>query len=359
MRSSRIGIFVLFILAATVLSGCSFYNRVRARQNLVDGASAYKNRKFDEAEKRFRYAASLDPNGDTEEGRTAQLSLARTLHSKFIGDRSRKDWAEEALNEYKKSLPQFLKDYKDTSAAYESNKGDDKAVRRFVNAISSISSTTGAIASLYDALGQADKSKEWQNEVAASADYPASARARAYSALASKANTCANDISDNDKTKKTVTGKDGKQAYQYVKPESADDFAKLKQCTAEGTDLVAKAIALEPAEVKNFASFNIEGSSDIQLMLMSELSKAFESVRSYKAAMLNQTIRIAEMDGNNADRDKFKAEYETAKTNFSALSDFGKKLQAEIEKRAAAKEAAENPAAAQAANAANTGGDKK
>src|SRR3954453_19603278 len=104
MRFSRFG--VLAFIAFTVLLGanCSYYNRVMARKNLVDGAKAYKDRKFPEAEARFRYAASLDPNGDTVEGRTAQLSLARTLHSEYIGNRQNKELAQSALNEYKKSL---------------------------------------------------------------------------------------------------------------------------------------------------------------------------------------------------------------------------------------------------------------
>ncbi len=104
MRFSRFG--VVAVIAVTVLLGanCSYYNKVMARKNLVDGAKAYKDRKFPEAEARFRYAASLDPKGETIEGRTAQLSLARTLHSEYIGNRGKKEFAQEALEEYKKSL---------------------------------------------------------------------------------------------------------------------------------------------------------------------------------------------------------------------------------------------------------------
>ena len=132
MRLSRF--WILLLISITVLLGtnCSYYNQVMARKNLVDGSKAYKDRKFAEAEKLFRYAASLDPNGTSVEGRTAQLSLARTLHSEYIGDRGNKGKADEALNEYKKSLPQTLNDLKTVSADYEKNKTVESSQKMYL-----------------------------------------------------------------------------------------------------------------------------------------------------------------------------------------------------------------------------------
>ncbi|MDQ3372655.1 MAG: hypothetical protein M3521_02040, partial [Acidobacteriota bacterium] len=81
MRFSRVG--TIFLVLTTVLIGanCSYYNQIIARKNLVDGGKAYKNRKFQEAEQLFRDAIRRDPSGENVEGRTAQLFLARTLHS--------------------------------------------------------------------------------------------------------------------------------------------------------------------------------------------------------------------------------------------------------------------------------------
>ncbi|MBK6751776.1 MAG: hypothetical protein KA956_02010 [Pyrinomonadaceae bacterium] len=321
-----------------------------ARKNLVDGSKAYKDRKFPEAERLFRYAASLDPNGDTVEGRTAQLSLARTLHSMFIGDRQNKAKAEEALAEYNKSLPQSLKDLKEVTAVYEKNKADVDSQRKYFNTLSALNSTTSAIASLYENLTQPEKAREWQVQVANNAEMPATARARALSSLASKANSCANEISDTEATKKTVQ-KDGKDVFQFTKPANADDFAKLKQCVDEGTKLIDQAVALEPDEVKNAATFDITGASDPQLQLNSEIMKVFESTRSYKASLTIQAMRIAEMDGNNAERDRLKAEGDALKAKFTQLSDVVKKLQAEIEARIAAKEEAEKTEAQKQADA--------
>lgn len=343
MRFSRFG--VLAFISITVLMGtnCSYYNRVIARKNLVDGAKAYKDRKFPEAEALFRYAASIDPKGETVEGRTAQLSLARTLHSEYIGNRQNKALAQSALDEYKKSLGPSLKDLKETTSAYDKTPTSEEAQKRYYQALSAVNSTTSAIASLYDNLKnpdqpeQPDKSKEWQLEVANSGDYPPTARARALSSLAAKSNTCANEISDTEATKKTVQ-KDGKDVFQFVKPAKPEDFAQLKRCVEEGTQYIDQALSLEPDLVKNAGSLNISTLSDTQLTLNLEVMKIFESVRSYKASLTVQAMRIAEMDGRNEDKDKLKVDADASKAKFTELSDIDKKMQTEVEARAQAKE---------------------
>ena len=89
MRVSRSGItgLIVIILSTIMLTNCGVYNRIKSRQDLVDGAKAYKERKFPLAEALFRDAISRDPSGETQEGKTAQVFLARTLHSKYISNR--------------------------------------------------------------------------------------------------------------------------------------------------------------------------------------------------------------------------------------------------------------------------------
>ena len=343
MRLSRLGILVLISFSFLIGSGCGPYNRVMARKDLVDGSKAYKDRKFQEAEELFRSAAKRDPEGTTLEGRTAQLSLARTLHSMYIGNRQNKTWAEQALAEYKKSLPQSLNDLATTKADYDKNQTGTQEQGRYLGALNAVDSTTSAIASLYDNLEQPDAAKDWLAAIAADAKYPETARARSYSALAGKFNTCANEVTDTEQTKKTVK-KDGKDAFQFVKPQNPADFTKLKDCVDQGTKLVDQALTLEPDLVKNAASLDIKGSSDAQLALYSEVLKSFESVRSYRASLLIQAMRAAEMDGRTADSDKFKQDAETAKTKFKDLSDVVRNIQTEIDARTAAKEEAEKGA---------------
>ena len=347
MRLSRLGIFVLITLSVLFSANCGYYNQIIARKNLVDGANAYKTRKFQEAEELFRYAASLDPNGQTVEGRTAQLSLARTLHSMYIGNRQDRSKAEQALAEYQKALPQALNDLKEARSGLDSDPNSETAQRRYLTALQSVNSTTSAIASLYENLEQPDKAREWQTQVANSTEYPETARARALSSLGAKFNTCANDITDTEATKKTVQ-KDGKDVFQFVKPANPEDYTRLNDCIQQGMQLIDQAIVLEPAMVKNAASVNPEQLSDVQLATHAEVLKVFESIRSYKASLLIQAMRAAEMDNRIPDRDRLKAEAEEARNRFSELSDVVRKIQAEIDKRSAAKEA---EAQAQNANA--------
>jgi len=311
MRFSRLGL--IFLITITVLFGanCSFYNRVLARRDLVDGAKAYQDRKFAEAEQLFRNSAARDPEGKTVEGKAAQLFLARTLHSEYIGDRSNKARAEDAITQYKKVLAEDINDQ----------------------------SSYRAIANLYENLGRDEDYQKWVTDRAndTSGKIKPEYRAEAFTSLASKQNTCANDITDTDKTKKTIT-KDGKQEYQFVKPESAEDFAKLKTCIDTGTKLIDQAMALETDDVKNASSFNIKAASDKDLKDKSELFKKFESARSYKASLLVQAMRLAEMENRTPDRDALKAQADEARAKFTELSKVDKSIDDEITARQAAKD---------------------
>ena len=104
MRSSRLGLLAIIALSVFLTANCSYMNRILSRKNLVEGSIAYKERKFEQAEELFRKAAARDPEGATTEGRTAQIFLARTLHSRYIGNRQERQLAEDAIQAYKKAL---------------------------------------------------------------------------------------------------------------------------------------------------------------------------------------------------------------------------------------------------------------
>ena len=325
MRFSRIGAIVLLSLTVLIGANCTYYSRVMARKDLVDGSQAYKDRKFPEAEALFRAAVARDPDGTYIEGKTAQLFLARTLHSQFIGDRQNKPKAEEAIAEYRKALA--------------INPNDQSSYK--------------AIASLFENLQKPEEWLDWVTKRSQNTTIPPEQRAEAIVSLAAKQNTCAGEITDTDKTKQTVTGKDGKQVFQFIKPESAEDFAKLKRCVDDGTKLIDQAMALETDQVRNAGKLDIKGIKDEELLKNQDFLKVFESARSYKASLLIQAMRLAEMDGRTADRDRLKAEADAARKNFLEVSDVVKKLQAEIDERKAEKEAKEKGETANKNAAAN------
>ena len=311
MRFSRFGVIALLSLTVLIGANCSYYNRVIARKNLVDGSKAYKDRKFPEAEQLFRSAVTRDPKGEYVEGKTAQLFLARTLHSEFIGNRSDKSKAEDAIKEYQKALTLSPND----QSSYK------------------------AIASLYENLQRNDEWLNWVTARANNTGIPPEQRAEALTSLAAKKNTCANDISDTDKTKKTIT-KDGKQAFQFVKPANPEDYTNMQKCIAAGSQLIDQAVVLEPDTVKNAGIFDVKKATDQQLQTNLDMLKVFESARSYKTSLLFQSMRLAEMDGKTADRDSMKLQGEAARAKFLELSTVVKNIQLEIDDRAAAKEQA-------------------
>jgi hypothetical protein len=192
-----------------------------------------------------------------------------------------------------------------------------------------------------------DDARNFRMQVLSNTQYPATARVTAMNSLVAKANTCANEITDTEATKKTVK-KDGKDAYEFVKPQNPDDLTRLKQCVDEGLKLVADAAALEPDTVKNAASINPKTATDDQLALYAEMIKPFESARSYKASMTIQASRLAEMEGRPEDRDRLKAESDTYKQQFQDLSSVSRAIQQEQEARRAVAEEAANANAANA-----------
>ncbi len=288
-------------------------NRVLSRKNLVEGSIAYRERKFAEAEELFRKAAARDPEGLTTEGKTAQIFLARTLHSRFIGDRKETGLADEAIQAYKKAL--------------DVDKNDQSSYK--------------AIASLLDNLQRSDEWNKWVTERSARADIEPQNRAEALTSLASRKNTCANEVTDTEKTKTTVK-KDGKDVFQWVKPENPADLERLRGCVAEGLTFIDQAIALEPDGVKNAATLDLKSLTDAQLKEKLDLFKVFESARSYKASLDAQAMRLADMDGRTADRDKLKDQADDGREKFLELSKVDKAIQDELDARRSAEAEAEN-----------------
>ena len=81
-----------------------------------------------------------------------------------------------------------------------------------------------------------------------------------------------------------------------------------------------------------------------------ELAKIFESARSYQASLTNQAMRLADMEGRTADRDRLKSEAEQYRTQYTELSQLVRDMQSDLDARKAAAEAA-NAAANANANA--------
>ena len=191
---------------------------------------------------------------------------------------------------------------------------------------------------MLDTLGRKDESLQKVTDRAANNSVKPEYRAEAYTSLAARQYSCANEISDVEPVKKAVK-KDGKDVYQYTKPENPDDFTKLKTCADEGLRLVESAIGLEPAEIQQLKTVDPKSLTPQQIDQKSELINIFSSAWSYKANLFYQKMRIAEMDGNTAEKDSFKTKGDEARAVFTGLNETDKKLEEEKEARKKAAEA--------------------
>ena len=284
MRFSRLAIITIILSTVFVGANCSYYNRILARKNLVDGGTAYKDRKFQDAEKLFRSAVSRDPNA--EEGKIAQVFLARTLHSIYIGDRSHPEIAEEAIKEYKNVLAKNVNDQ----------------------------SSFKAVANLLQNLNRDDEWRQWVTDRTTNEQVSRENRAEALTSLAAKQYSCANEITDVEPVKKTVT-KGKVSEFQFTKPTDPNTFSQLQKCVATGSDLASRAVELDPNS---------------------------DSAWSYKANMLIQQMRVAEMEGNTAQKDALKAQADQAKDKFTQLAEVKRQQKEEEDRKKAEAEATAN-----------------
>jgi tetratricopeptide (TPR) repeat protein len=276
MKISRAGILLLIATVIISNAGCSMVNRVLARNQLNDGAKAYKERKFDVAEQHFRRSLELNPDD-----LIAEKFLARSLHQQYLANRTQNaSKGEQAIEIYQRML--------------ERNPGDEDSNR--------------AVSNLIELIRGQDALVAWLNKRASDTRVAPEYRAEAFTSLASKQYNCANDITE--AAKQSVT-KDAKMVFVFKKPNDAAEFDKAKQCTAEGTRLIDQALSLNQNN---------------------------DSTWSYKASLLVQQARLAEMDGNTAERDRLMAESDTAKQRFLALSEEKARKKQEEEERKKAEE---------------------
>jgi tetratricopeptide (TPR) repeat protein len=312
MRVSQAGIVVLLGLLIISGTSCSYYNRVLARKNVVDGVEAFKSRKYAEAEELFKRARDRAPEG-SEEQRFAILYLARTLHSDFVANRdTAKDKAEAAIPLYQKALEMDPKDQV----------------------------TFRAVASLYKNLKNDAEWLSWVTARSQNADIYPVHRTEAYTLLAIEQDKCAGEIIDNPEVKKKVE-KDGKADYAYTQPADKEDLNKLKGCIQKGMELIGKALETETTHyndksmsVDEAKGVAIEPLSDKDLRAFNEAIRPFEQARGFRFALLRKSSYLAEMEGRNEDKDKFRKEAEAANEKYKEMTAITKAIKDETEKRA-------------------------
>jgi len=277
MKLSRTSIAALLVTLVAVSGGCTLVNRVRAKNALNEGARAYKDGRFPDAEERFRIAFELDPTQ-----KNAPVFIARAVQQQYKpGVQTPENLAvgERAVGAYQDILSR--------------DPTNDDAYK--------------AIVFLYTQMKRDEKVNELLAERAKNGPTP-KAKAEAMTILASKQWQCSYDITE-QKENKTTENKPDKILIHYRKPANQADFDKAQQCTTEGLRLAEQATSLDPNNPNAW---------------------------SYKANLLREKSKLAEMAGDATAKADFDKQYDSA-------LETQKRLGAEATKRKEAEEASKSP----------------
>ncbi len=262
--------FALFCLSCIAVtaqqksSDCSNIenaNQSPACFELHEGAKAYKERKFQTAEEHFTRAKEIDPNLTI-----VSVFLARTLHQQYLANRTQpenQNKAQQAIELYRRILTE--------------NANDE--------------TTNDAISSLIGQINGAEALIEWRMKRADDNQVNPQNRAKALSFLAAEKYRCVNDFTE--AAKRTIE-KDNEAFYVFRKPKNLQKFEEAKRCAEESLILIDKALRLDAEK---------------------------SSPWSYKASLLIQKARLAEMENNFADKERFQLEAEPFKKRFVELSE--------------------------------------
>ena len=243
---TRVALMLLLIALTATSSGCGIVNGIRAKNELNEGAGAYKAGKFVEAQQHFEKALELDPGQ-----KNAPIFIARSIHA-----------------QYRPGVvtPENIDKAKAAIAAYQKVITNDPSNDDAFN----------AVAYLYRQIKEEDSESKWLMARANLESAPKEKRSDAFTVLASKRWNCSFEITEQKENKATVM-KDGKPIIQFKKG-NQEDFDKARGCAMEGLKLVEQAISLNPDN---------------------------ESAWSYKTNLLREMAKFAEMENNTEEKAKY------------------------------------------------------
>jgi tetratricopeptide (TPR) repeat protein len=240
MRLNSKWLAVLLILAIIPLAGCSFTNKLQARDKLNKGVKAFTDQKYDAAAQFFEQAVELDP-----EFETSRMYLATAYTSQFIpgsSDPKSEEMAKKGIETFKQVVE---------NAKNPANPNKKTAML--------------SIASLYYQLKKYSESKEWCNNVLQIDPQ----NAEAYYRIAV--------IDFDDSLEKT-----GVQG-ELVEMMTPDERTKIQAGVDEGLSSLSKALEIRPTYFD---------AMEYQNLLWREKAK-FEKDEKAKAELISQADRVS------------------------------------------------------------------
>jgi hypothetical protein len=276
---SRIGLTAILVFLVITAAGCTLVNKIRAKNELNETARAYREGHFEEAEQHAKRALYLDPNS-----KTAPIFIARVIHQQYKPGVDQPDniaKAREAIEAYKRVLQQ--------------DPNNEEAYK--------------AISVLLAATKDENALRDWIMKRANDPNEPSEKRAEAYAILAGKDWDCSFKITEQPDVKNT-SAEGGGAKVTYKKPKDEKDFQNIQQCVARGLQEAETAIKYDPNS---------------------------ESAWSYKTNLLIERAKIADMNGDAAQKAELEKQAQVAGKRAAALAE-------ERRKKEEAAEAASSPA---------------
>ncbi|MGI9107968.1 MAG: hypothetical protein ACR2G4_17185 [Pyrinomonadaceae bacterium] len=279
LSQSRTTLMLVILSAVVTSTGCGMINSIRAKNQLNEGARAYKAGKFAEAQQHFEESLRVNP-----EQRNAKFFIARSIHAQYrpgVEDPKNVEKARQAISAYE----EVLKSQQENDEAYN------------------------AIIYLFNSLKDDQQARKWLMARAEMGTIPEAKRSQAYTLMASKEWNCSYTITEQKDNKQTVM-KENRALIQYKKPKDQADFDRAMKCVNDGMILANKAV---------------------------ELDSNSEQAWSYKTNLLLELVKLAEMEGNNDKKAEYQKQADAAQQKTSQLSEINKRKKEEEEKAKAAK----------------------
>ncbi|MDT7543583.1 MAG: hypothetical protein QOE33_3487 [Acidobacteriota bacterium] len=279
LSQPKLSALAALVAAAALTSGCGFVNGLRAKSQLNDGAQAYHNHNYPEAQQHFEKALELNPDQNN-----ARLFIARSIHAQYkpgVEQEQNVQKAHEAINAYQDVL------------AHDPNNDD----------------AFNAVVYLYRMLKDEQSERNWLMQRANLESAPGDKRSQALTVLASKDWQCSYNITEQADNKVAVQKAD-KTIVQYKKPKEQKDFDEAMKCVADGQQLAEKAISLDANS---------------------------EQAWSFKTNLLLERVKLAKMDGKDQDATDYQKQADAAQQRTTQLNQENKRKKDEAEKAKAAK----------------------
>lgn len=219
----------------------------KVRAEMDAGSRMYREGNFAKAEEHFRKALELDP-----EHKTAPLFIARSLQEQYRpGDASPENVAkgEAAAEAYRQMLAK--------------NPQNEDAFNAVLN--------------LYRQMNNPEKVREAMLERAADGSLPPARRAALYTQLMKDDWQCAYNVTEHKDNKETPQQGE-KAVVTYKMPADSNEFYKARQCVQRGLEVVEQAAVLSPQS---------------------------PSPLLFKANLLRESAKLAEMEGDASQKESF------------------------------------------------------